>query len=148
MRLHVRSNGAPEARELTARRRFGRTLSVAVGSVVGALVVIAPVGAASAQPSASAAQAAAARSASVEAAAVPAAAVPAAPVQAAATAPPGGVTLQTAEEPLTDLDIALVTQVRLAGLWEIPAGLMAMKKGQSPRVRQIGQMIASQHVRL
>ena len=129
MRLQVRSSGESAATALPVRRRLGRTLSVAV---VGALAVIGPVGAAVAQPSASGAQAV----------------VQAAPVQAAATAPPGGVTLQTAEEPLTDLDIALVTQVRLAGLWEIPAGKMAMEKGQSPRVRQIGQMIASQHVRL
>jgi putative membrane protein len=68
---------------------------------------------------------------------------------AAGTAnPDGGVTLQTEEPELTASDIDLVVKVRLAGLWEIPAGKMAMTKGVSPRVREIGQMIASQHVRL
>jgi predicted outer membrane protein len=59
-----------------------------------------------------------------------------------------GVTLQTQEAALTAADRDLVVKVRLAGLWEIPAGQMAMTKGVAPRVRQIGQMIASQHVRL
>jgi predicted outer membrane protein len=59
-----------------------------------------------------------------------------------------GVTLQTQEAELTPADRDLVVKVRLAGLWEIPAGEMAMTKGVSPRVRQIGQMIAAQHVRL
>jgi predicted outer membrane protein len=60
----------------------------------------------------------------------------------------GGVTLQTQEPELTPADKDLVVKVRLAGLWEIPAGKMAMTKGVAPRVREIGQMIASQHVRL
>jgi putative membrane protein len=72
---------------------------------------------------------------------------PRASVEASTTAP-GGVTLQTEETPLTAADRDLVVKVRLAGLWEIPAGKMAMTKGVSPRVRQIGQMIAAQHVRL
>jgi putative membrane protein len=38
--------------------------------------------------------------------------------------------------------------VRLAGLWEIPAGVMAAKKGVDPQVRQVGKEIAAQHVRL
>ncbi|HST85926.1 MAG TPA: DUF4142 domain-containing protein [Kineosporiaceae bacterium] len=66
----------------------------------------------------------------------------------ASTTAQGGVTLQTEETPLTAADRDLVVKVRLAGLWEIPAGKMAMTKGVAPRVRQIGQMIASQHVRL
>jgi predicted outer membrane protein len=64
--------------------------------------------------------------------------------QAAASA----VQLDTQERPLTAGDRALVVNVRLAGLWEIPAGKMAMEKGASPRVRQVGQMIANQHVQL
>ncbi|MDG4823942.1 DUF4142 domain-containing protein [Asanoa sp. WMMD1127] len=47
--------------------------------------------------------------------------------------------------PLGPADIDLVVKVRLAGLWEQPAGDMAVKKGQSPRVREIGKMIAEQH---
>ena len=143
MRLHVQSSGEPGAAAFPARRRLGWRFSLPVVSVVSALVVIGPVGAAEAQPSAP-------RTSAVLQAAVPRAAVPQAAVpQAAATAPAdGGVTLQTEEPALTDLERAFLAQVRLAGLWEIPAGKMAMEKGESPRVRQIGQMIASQHVRL
>jgi putative membrane protein len=128
MSLHVQSSGEPAAPASPVRRRSGRRFALPVLSVVSALLVIGPVGAAQARSSAPGANA-----------------VP----QAAATAPAGGgVTLQTEEPALTDMDRALLTQVRLAGLWEIPAGKMAMEKGKSPRVRQIGQMIASQHVRL
>jgi predicted outer membrane protein len=61
---------------------------------------------------------------------------------AAAPAAPDPVTALTA----TDRD--LLTRVRLAGLWEIPAGRMAAQKGVNPRVRQIGAEIAEQHHRL
>jgi predicted outer membrane protein len=47
--------------------------------------------------------------------------------------------------PLGPADIDLVVKVRLAGLWEQPAGEMAQAKGKSPRVREIGKMIAEQH---
>jgi predicted outer membrane protein len=69
--------------------------------------------------------------------------------QGAAQDPGGAVRLDTQSEPaLTAADRDLVVRVRLAGLWEIPAGQMAMTKGVEPRVRQIGQMISSQHVKL
>jgi predicted outer membrane protein len=45
-------------------------------------------------------------------------------------------------------DMALLNGVRLAGLWEIPAGQMAAEKGNSPRVREIGAEIAKQHIEL
>ncbi|MFY1672429.1 DUF4142 domain-containing protein [Plantactinospora sp. WMMB334] len=45
-------------------------------------------------------------------------------------------------------DMALLSGVRLAGLWEMPAGQMAAEKGDSERVRQIGDEIAKQHVEL
>jgi predicted outer membrane protein len=60
----------------------------------------------------------------------PAAAAPAVPTQLNAT------------------DMALLNGVRLAGLWEMPAGQMAAERGNRDRVRQIGQMIADQHVEL
>lgn len=50
--------------------------------------------------------------------------------------------------PLTAADRDFVVRVRLAGLWEIPAGTMATQKGVDPRVRQVGAEIAAQHVRL
>ncbi|HET6530459.1 MAG TPA: DUF4142 domain-containing protein [Actinoplanes sp.] len=45
-------------------------------------------------------------------------------------------------------DRDFVVKVRLAGLWEIPAGNMAQEKSENPRVRAIGKAIAEQHVTL
>ncbi|MEH0937439.1 DUF4142 domain-containing protein [Micromonospora psammae] len=42
-------------------------------------------------------------------------------------------------------DMTLLNGVRLAGLWEMPAGQMAAERGQSARVREIGAEIARQH---
>ncbi|QLQ37805.1 DUF4142 domain-containing protein [Micromonospora robiginosa] len=42
-------------------------------------------------------------------------------------------------------DMTLLNGVRLAGLWEMPAGTMAAEKGKSPRVREVGAEIARQH---
>jgi predicted outer membrane protein len=50
--------------------------------------------------------------------------------------------------PLTQADRDFVIRVRLAGLWEMPAGTMATTKGTTPRVREIGKEIAAQHVEL
>jgi predicted outer membrane protein len=44
--------------------------------------------------------------------------------------------------------MTLLNGVRQAGLWEMPAGQMAAQKGSSARVRQVGEMIADQHVQL
>jgi predicted outer membrane protein len=60
----------------------------------------------------------------------PAGAAPAAPVQLNAT------------------DAALLDGVRLAGLWELPAGQMAADRGQSDQVRRIGRQIADEHIEL
>src|SRR5690349_18396535 len=49
---------------------------------------------------------------------------------------------------LNAADMTLLNGVRQAGLWEIPAGQMAAQKGKSEKVRQVGQMIADQHVQL
>lgn len=49
---------------------------------------------------------------------------------------------------LNAADMTLLNGVRQAGLWEIPAGQMAAQKGSTERVRQVGQMIANQHVQL
>jgi putative membrane protein len=48
--------------------------------------------------------------------------------------------------PVTAADRDFIIKVRLAGLWEIPAGNMAQEKSQDPRVVAIGKAIASQHV--
>jgi predicted outer membrane protein len=60
----------------------------------------------------------------------------------------GSATGAGAEIPLLPSDVDLLIRARLAGLWEMPAGEMAVEKGKSPRVREIGKMIRDQHVRL
>jgi predicted outer membrane protein len=49
---------------------------------------------------------------------------------------------------LAAADMALLNGVRLAGLWEMPAGQMAADKGSRERVREIGAEISKQHVEL
>lgn len=47
---------------------------------------------------------------------------------------------------VTAADRDFVVKVRLAGLWEVPAGNMAQEKSKDPRVKNIGKEIAEQHV--
>src|SRR5262245_41157743 len=61
---------------------------------------------------------------------------------AAAELPAGWV--ETASGPLGPGDRDLIVRVRLAGLWEQPAGEMAQSQGSS-RVKEIGAKIASEH---
>ncbi|HEX5199702.1 MAG TPA: DUF4142 domain-containing protein [Actinoplanes sp.] len=72
----------------------------------------------------------------------PARAEPAVPV------PPNGLLTDKGEGTLSAADRDFVTKVRLAGLWEIPAGEMAQRKSDSPRIRSIGKSISAQHVAL
>ncbi|MEU4236111.1 DUF4142 domain-containing protein [Actinoplanes sp. NPDC026619] len=62
--------------------------------------------------------------------------------------PPGELITDTGEGQLTDADKDLVVKVRLAGLWEIPAGEMAQQKSKNPKIQEIGKNIAAQHVAL
>jgi putative membrane protein len=59
--------------------------------------------------------------------------------------PPGELIPDTATGDVTDADIDLVVKVRLAGLWEIPAGEMAQEKSENPKIQKIGKDIAAQH---
>jgi putative membrane protein len=59
--------------------------------------------------------------------------------------PPNGLLSNTGEGAVTAADKDFVTKVRLAGLWEIPAGEMAQEKSDDPRIREIGADIAAQH---
>ncbi|GAA4459020.1 DUF4142 domain-containing protein [Phytohabitans houttuyneae] len=52
------------------------------------------------------------------------------------------------DTPLTAADKNLLSAVRLAGLWEMPAGNMAAEKGGRVRVRQVGAEISKQHSQL
>ena len=45
-------------------------------------------------------------------------------------------------------DRDFVIKVRLAGLWEVPAGNMAVEKSENETVRKVGAEIAKQHVAL
>jgi predicted outer membrane protein len=45
-------------------------------------------------------------------------------------------------------DRDFVTKVRLAGLWEIPAGNMAQTRSDDPRIVEIGKAISKQHEKL
>ncbi|MGN9913430.1 DUF4142 domain-containing protein [Phytohabitans sp. LJ34] len=45
-------------------------------------------------------------------------------------------------------DLALFNGVRLAGLWEMPAGQMAAERGSAQRVREVGAQIAAEHAEL
>ncbi|MER8185217.1 DUF4142 domain-containing protein [Kitasatospora sp. NPDC094015] len=65
---------------------------------------------------------------------------------AAAEQAPG--TVQTPSGPLTPLDRDFVKRVRLAGLWEIPAGRMALAKGGTPEVKTAGQHLIDGHTEL
>jgi predicted outer membrane protein len=65
----------------------------------------------------------------------------AAPAAAASAAPVGPAQLGAS-------DLALLNGVRLAGLWEMPAGQMAAERGSAERVRQVGAQIAAEHADL
>lgn len=47
--------------------------------------------------------------------------------------------------PLSSADQDFVVKVKLAGLWEIPAGEMAAQRAANPRVREVGAQIAAEH---
>src|SRR4051794_31445061 len=47
---------------------------------------------------------------------------------------------------VTAADKDFVIKVRLAGLWEIPAGNMAVEKSDNPAIVKIGKTISAQHV--
>ncbi|GGL06321.1 DUF4142 domain-containing protein [Mangrovihabitans endophyticus] len=62
--------------------------------------------------------------------------------------PPDGAMTDTGSGPLSAADRDFVVKVRLAGLWEIPAGNMAQEKSKNPKVIKIGKTISGQHVLL
>ncbi len=66
----------------------------------------------------------------------------------AAQAPAAQGTTMTQWGPLTAKDRELIVRVRLAGLWEIPTGQQAQQRAASQRVKEVGQHIAQDHIRL
>jgi putative membrane protein len=73
---------------------------------------------------------------------------PAAPAMAAEPIPLPASTGMTDKGTgqLSAADRDFVVKVRLAGLWEVPAGNMAQEKSEDPRIRSIGKAISAQHV--
>ncbi|RSM56523.1 DUF4142 domain-containing protein [Actinoplanes sp. ATCC 53533] len=59
--------------------------------------------------------------------------------------PPSELITDKAAGAVTAADKDLVIKVRLAGLWEIPAGEMAQEKSDDDRIKEIGRDIAEQH---
>ena len=64
-----------------------------------------------------------------------------------AAADPGPST-DTSWGPLTAADRDLLVRVKLAGLWEVPAGEMAQTHSSDQRVKSVGQVLATDHRRL
>jgi predicted outer membrane protein len=59
--------------------------------------------------------------------------------------PPDNLISDDGDGAVAAADKDLVVKVRLAGLWEIPAGEMAQQRSKDPRIQQIGKEIAAQH---
>lgn len=57
-------------------------------------------------------------------------------------------TTQTQWGSLGPADRDLLVKVRQAGLWEIPTSQQAQQRGSSPRVREVGGLIAAEHIDL
>ncbi|WP_449485093.1 DUF4142 domain-containing protein [Streptomyces avidinii] len=81
-------------------------------------------------------------------AAAEAAAVPLAAPAAASADDDGGGIMSTAFGPLTPQDRDFVRKVRLAGLWELPAGRQAEQRGSTPAVRTAGEHLIEGHTEL
>jgi len=62
--------------------------------------------------------------------------------------PPSELITDKAAGAVTAADKDLVIKVRLAGLWEIPAGDMAQEKSDDTRIQEIGRDISRQHKEL
>ncbi|MER5731549.1 DUF4142 domain-containing protein [Streptomyces sp. NPDC002138] len=60
----------------------------------------------------------------------------------------GAGTLSTAFGPLSPQDRDFVRKVRLAGLWELPAGRQAQQRGIRPSVRMAGDHLVEGHTEL
>ncbi|MET9603584.1 DUF4142 domain-containing protein [Streptomyces sp. NPDC006512] len=60
----------------------------------------------------------------------------------------GAGTLSTAFGPLTPADRDFVRKVRLAGLWELPAGNQALQRPTRPTVKTAGQHLVEGHTEL
>lgn len=72
------------------------------------------------------------------------------PAQAAADTDIGTPMRQEdgAAGPLDPADRDVLHKVKQAGLWEMPVGTWAAERGEAPRVREVGGLIAAEHAEL
>jgi predicted outer membrane protein len=70
------------------------------------------------------------------------------PLAAGVAAADDGPATDTSWGPLTAADRDLLVRVKLAGLWEIPAGDMAQTHSTDQRVKAVGRVLAADHRRL
>jgi predicted outer membrane protein len=75
---------------------------------------------------------------------LPAGAAIAGPAVAAAD----DIVVETEYGPLSPADRDLLVRVRLAGLWEVPAGQLAADKGTTEDIREVGTFIYQEHIEL
>lgn len=61
---------------------------------------------------------------------------------------PGAHVTQTRFGPIDDTDRLFLVKVRQAGLWERPTGLLAQQKAENARFKEIGGILAADHVAL
>jgi predicted outer membrane protein len=54
----------------------------------------------------------------------------------------------TPSGPLSPADVEVLVRVRLAGLWEGPAGALAQNRGGSARVKEVGVILETDHLSL
>jgi predicted outer membrane protein len=59
-----------------------------------------------------------------------------------------GTPLRQEDGPLDPADRDVLHKVKQAGLWEMPVGNWASERGESPRVREVGRLIAAEHAEL
>lgn len=52
---------------------------------------------------------------------------------------------QPGSRPVTPLDCELLVKVKLAGLWEMPAGEMAQSRSEDQKVREVGRTLKTDH---
>jgi predicted outer membrane protein len=70
------------------------------------------------------------------------------PLSAGVAAADDGPATDTSWGPLTAADRDLLVRVKLAGLWEVPAGDMAQTRSTDQRVKAVGRVLAADHRRL
>lgn len=61
---------------------------------------------------------------------------------------PSVANAQASAPPLTPLDADFLIKVRLAGLWEIPAGQMAQERSANQKVQEAGRVMMTDHAQL